>query len=155
RRPPTKLCRTGTGPAIRRMSSAKPSTLAPGCRRVSGAPDRRAAPAAARCSRQRPRSRLAPMEPAERQPAREPAGDRHVGPPSLADVAMVGLGVMGQNLALNLSDQGHSVAVYDREPHVVHDFLAGPGAGRDVKGFSDLAALAARSEERRVGEGGL
>jgi len=91
------------------------------------------------------------MEPAERPSGHEPAGDRHHGPTSLADVAMVGLGVMGQNLALNLSDQGHRVAVYDREPHVVHDFLVGPAAGRDVQGFSDLAALAASlARPRRV-----
>lgn len=37
----------------------------------------------------------------------------------LADVAMVGLGVMGRNLALNLSDHGHAVAVHDRDPRAV------------------------------------
>ncbi len=33
---------------------------------------------------------------------------------SLYDFGMVGLAVMGQNLVLNLSDHGYSVAVYNR-----------------------------------------
>ena len=35
---------------------------------------------------------------------------------STADVAIVGLGVMGQNLALNFGDHGYSVLVYDSNP---------------------------------------
>ncbi|MEM7445265.1 MAG: NADP-dependent phosphogluconate dehydrogenase [Pseudomonadota bacterium] len=34
----------------------------------------------------------------------------------LADVGMVGLGVMGANLALNLAEKGFRVAAYDRDP---------------------------------------
>jgi len=69
----------------------------------------------------------------------------------LADVAMVGLGVMGRNLALNLSDHGHAVAVHDRDPRAVAAFAAGPGAGRDVVACEDLASLArSLARPRRV-----
>jgi len=35
-----------------------------------------------------------------------------------ADVGMIGLAVMGQNMALNLADHGYKVAVYNREPEM-------------------------------------
>ncbi len=31
------------------------------------------------------------------------------------EIGMVGLGVMGRNLLLNMADHGHSVAGYDKE----------------------------------------
>jgi 6-phosphogluconate dehydrogenase len=51
----------------------------------------------------------------------------------LADIGMIGLGVMGQNLTLNIEHNGYSVAVYDREPEMVDDFLAGT-RGKQVIG---------------------
>src|SRR6266446_7814838 len=41
-----------------------------------------------------------------------------------ANIGMIGLGVMGQNLALNIERNGYSVAVYDREPPVLDAFIA-------------------------------
>ncbi|MEP6742500.1 MAG: NADP-dependent phosphogluconate dehydrogenase [bacterium] len=41
-----------------------------------------------------------------------------------AKIGMIGLGVMGQNLALNIERNGYSVAVYDRKPSVLNDFIA-------------------------------
>ena len=40
-----------------------------------------------------------------------------------ADVGLVGLGVMGQNLALNMADHGFNVAVYNRTARVTHEFV--------------------------------
>jgi 6-phosphogluconate dehydrogenase len=40
-----------------------------------------------------------------------------------ADVGLIGLAVMGQNLALNMADHGFSVAVYNRTTRVTHDFI--------------------------------
>ena len=40
-------------------------------------------------------------------------------------IGMIGLGVMGQNLALNIERNGYSVAVFDREPPVREKFIAG------------------------------
>ena len=42
-----------------------------------------------------------------------------------ADVGLIGLAVMGQNLALNMADHGYRVAVYNRTTAVVEKFVAG------------------------------
>ncbi|MEI6387219.1 MAG: decarboxylating NADP(+)-dependent phosphogluconate dehydrogenase [Spirochaetota bacterium] len=47
-----------------------------------------------------------------------------------ADLGLVGLAVMGQNLVLNISDHGFSVAVHNRSPGPIRDFLSGPAADR-------------------------
>ena len=44
---------------------------------------------------------------------------------SQADMGLIGLGVMGQNLALNINDHGFTLATYDRETKVIDDFLTG------------------------------
>lgn len=43
-----------------------------------------------------------------------------------ADIAMIGLGVMGRNLARNMASHGHRVAVFDRAPGLAAQ-LAGEG----------------------------
>ena len=47
-----------------------------------------------------------------------------------ADVAMIGLAVMGENLALNIERRGFSVAVYDIAEGAVDRFLSGRGNGK-------------------------
>jgi 6-phosphogluconate dehydrogenase len=42
----------------------------------------------------------------------------------IANIGMIGLGVMGQNLALNIERNGYVVAVFDREPPVRAKFIA-------------------------------
>jgi 6-phosphogluconate dehydrogenase len=44
--------------------------------------------------------------------------------PSQADIGLIGLGVMGQNLALNIERNGYTVAVFDREAPVLESFLS-------------------------------
>ncbi|MGF1597196.1 MAG: decarboxylating NADP(+)-dependent phosphogluconate dehydrogenase [Acidimicrobiales bacterium] len=51
-----------------------------------------------------------------------------------ADIGLVGLAVMGQNLALNLADHGLTVAVQNRTEQVTSDFVAGPGAAHAAAG---------------------
>jgi len=41
-----------------------------------------------------------------------------------ASIGLIGLGVMGQNLALNLARNGFPVAVYDRESPVIDEFVS-------------------------------
>src|SRR5438094_9162790 len=41
-----------------------------------------------------------------------------------ADVGLIGLAVMGENLALNISDHGYRVAVYNRTTEVMKKFIA-------------------------------
>jgi 6-phosphogluconate dehydrogenase len=67
---------------------------------------------------------------------------------SATRMGMLGLGVMGQNLALNLADHGISVAGYDAWPEAVDRFdaLAHPG---NVRGYKDLRAFVATLERPR------
>ncbi|MER3601635.1 MAG: phosphogluconate dehydrogenase (NADP(+)-dependent, decarboxylating) [Nitrososphaerota archaeon] len=57
------------------------------------------------------------------------------------DVAIIGLGRMGQNLALNLAEKGFSVAVYNRTKERTEELLA-RAEGLPVKGFEGIRELA-------------
>ena len=47
-----------------------------------------------------------------------------------ADIGLIGLAVMGQNLILNMNDKGFSVAAFNRTVSRVDDFLSGAAEGR-------------------------
>jgi 6-phosphogluconate dehydrogenase len=47
-----------------------------------------------------------------------------------AEIGLIGLGVMGQNLALNIADHGHRVAVYNRTKARTDEFAATEDARR-------------------------
>ncbi|MFW6363785.1 MAG: decarboxylating NADP(+)-dependent phosphogluconate dehydrogenase [Spirochaeta sp.] len=47
-----------------------------------------------------------------------------------ADIGLIGLAVMGQNLVLNMNDNGFTVAVFNRTREKVDRFVEGPAAGR-------------------------
>jgi len=49
------------------------------------------------------------------------------------DIGVVGLGVMGANLALNMERNGFRIAGYDLEATKAQAFVAGPAAGRHVE----------------------
>ncbi len=49
-----------------------------------------------------------------------------------ADIGLIGLAVMGQNLVLNMNDHGYIVAVFNRTFAKTTDFLNGPAKGRDT-----------------------
>ena len=55
-----------------------------------------------------------------------------------ADIGLIGLAVMGQNLALNMNDHGFTVAVYNRTVSKVDDFLQGPAKGSHIIGAHSL-----------------
>ncbi|MCB1180855.1 MAG: decarboxylating NADP(+)-dependent phosphogluconate dehydrogenase [Chlamydiia bacterium] len=55
-----------------------------------------------------------------------------------ADIGLIGLAVMGQNLVLNMNDHGYTVAVFNRTASKVDDFLAGPAKGTKVIGAHTL-----------------
>ncbi|MFZ2088543.1 MAG: NADP-dependent phosphogluconate dehydrogenase [Desulfobaccales bacterium] len=48
------------------------------------------------------------------------------------DLGLIGLGVMGRNLALNFSDHGFKVAVFNRTPDKTREFARGEAVGRDI-----------------------
>jgi 6-phosphogluconate dehydrogenase len=51
---------------------------------------------------------------------------------SQADIGLIGLAVMGQNLVLNMDDHGFTVAVFNRTLATVDEFLAGPAKGTKI-----------------------
>ncbi len=66
------------------------------------------------------------------------------------DIGIVGLGVMGRNLALNLADHGYTVAVYNRTAARTRDFVADDVAGRPVIPTFELEELVATLRAPRI-----
>jgi len=58
-----------------------------------------------------------------------------------ANIGLIGLAVMGQNLVLNMNDHGFKVAVYNRTTSKVDEFLEGPAQGTQVVGTYSLQEL--------------
>ncbi|MEA3274037.1 MAG: decarboxylating NADP(+)-dependent phosphogluconate dehydrogenase [Pseudomonadota bacterium] len=68
-----------------------------------------------------------------------------------ADIGLIGLAVMGQNLVLNMNDHGYRVAVFNRTTSKVDEFLAGPAAGTGVLGVHSIEELVSTlSRPRKV-----
>ena len=68
-----------------------------------------------------------------------------------ADIGLIGLAVMGQNLVLNMADHGFTVAVFNRTVSKVDEFLKGPAKGKKIIGAHDLKEfMAALKRPRRV-----
>jgi 6-phosphogluconate dehydrogenase len=65
-----------------------------------------------------------------------------------AQFGMIGLAVMGSNLALNIEEHGFSVAVWNFEPERVDSFLA-DNAGKKFTGTKTLEELVAALERPR------
>ena len=63
----------------------------------------------------------------------------------LADVGLIGLAVMGENLALNMESKGYKVAVYNRsapgEEGVVDRFVNGRGKDKKFIGSNNIQAF--------------
>jgi 6-phosphogluconate dehydrogenase len=64
-------------------------------------------------------------------------------------LGVVGLGVMGGNLALNAERNGFPVAGYDLDAARTRAFVTGPAAGRQVSGVESPASLMAALEKPR------
>ncbi len=58
-----------------------------------------------------------------------------------ADIGLIGLAVMGQNLVLNMADHGFRVVVYNRTTAKVDEFVRGPGRHENVIPSHDLATF--------------
>lgn len=61
----------------------------------------------------------------------------------LADIGLIGLAVMGQNLALNIDDHGFTVAVFNRTAEKIDAFLQGPAKGTKILGAHTLKEFVA------------
>src|SRR5437763_3862986 len=58
-----------------------------------------------------------------------------------ADIALIGLAVMGQNLILNMNDHGFTVAAFNRTVSKVDDFLNKEAKGTNVIGAHSLEEM--------------
>ncbi|MEX1040384.1 MAG: decarboxylating NADP(+)-dependent phosphogluconate dehydrogenase [Pirellulaceae bacterium] len=67
----------------------------------------------------------------------------------LCDFGLIGLAVMGENLALNIESRGNSVAVYNRTTEVMEKFIKGRAAGKQFVGARDLKELVASLKSPR------
>jgi len=64
-------------------------------------------------------------------------------------IGLVGLGVMGRNLALNIERNGFPIAVWNRSPQKMHDFINEEGEGKAILGVETLSDLMASLEKPR------
>ncbi len=60
-----------------------------------------------------------------------------------ADIGLIGLAVMGENLVLNMESRGYTVAVYNRTTSKVDELLAGRAKGKKFIGTHSIAEFAA------------
>ncbi|MCY4285433.1 MAG: decarboxylating NADP(+)-dependent phosphogluconate dehydrogenase [Thiotrichales bacterium] len=68
-----------------------------------------------------------------------------------ADIGVIGLAVMGENLVLNIASRGYTVAVYNRTTSKVDAFLAGRAAGWAIVGaWSPQELVSKLAKPRRV-----
>nr|ACI68129.1 6-phosphogluconate dehydrogenase, decarboxylating [Salmo salar]ACI70150.1 6-phosphogluconate dehydrogenase, decarboxylating [Salmo salar] len=66
-----------------------------------------------------------------------------------ADIALIGLAVMGQNIILNMNDHGFVVCAYNRTVSKVHDFLANEAKGTKIIGAESLEDMVAKLKKPR------
>src|ERR1051325_6407206 len=66
-----------------------------------------------------------------------------------ADIALIGLAVMGQNLVLNMNDHGFTVAVFNRTVSKVDDFLNNEAKGTKIIGAHSIEELVGHLKKPR------
>ena len=71
-----------------------------------------------------------------------------------ADIGMIGMAVMGENLSLNIESKGYTVALFNRtvpggEEGVVQRFVDGRGRGKRFIGTNSLEELVQALEKPR------
>ncbi len=66
-----------------------------------------------------------------------------------ADIGLIGLAVMGENLVMNMESKGFTVAVYNRTVSKVDNFINGRASGKNIIGCHSLEELVANLEKPR------
>ncbi len=59
----------------------------------------------------------------------------------LADIGLIGLAVMGENLVLNMESKGYTVAVFNRTVEKVDAFINGRAMGKNIIGTHSIEEL--------------
>jgi 6-phosphogluconate dehydrogenase len=68
---------------------------------------------------------------------------------SKANIGLIGLAVMGENLVLNMANHGFTVAVFNRTTSRVDEFVNDRGAGKSIIGTHSIEELCASLESPR------
>ena len=68
---------------------------------------------------------------------------------SQAQIGLIGLAVMGENLALNIADHGYKVAVYNRTTEVMKKFIARENPPGGLVGCETLKEFVAAIKKPR------
>ena len=68
---------------------------------------------------------------------------------SKADIGLVGLAVMGENLILNMESKGFTVACFNRTTSKVDDFINGRAKGKNIIGCHSIEELVGNLERPR------
>jgi 6-phosphogluconate dehydrogenase len=66
-----------------------------------------------------------------------------------ADIGLIGLAVMGENLILNMESKGFTVACFNRTVSKVDDFMAGRAKGKNIIGCHSIKELSENLEKPR------
>jgi len=66
-----------------------------------------------------------------------------------ADIALIGLAVMGKNLILNMNDHGFTVCAFNRTVAKVEEFLANEAKGTKIVGATSLADMVSKLKTPR------
>jgi 6-phosphogluconate dehydrogenase len=66
-----------------------------------------------------------------------------------ADIALIGLAVMGQNLILNMNDHGFTVVAYNRTTEKVDHFLANEAKGTKILGAHSIEEMVSKLKSPR------
>src|ERR1700683_2919485 len=66
-----------------------------------------------------------------------------------ADIALIGLAVMGQNIILNMNDHGFTVVAFNRTVEKVDHFMAKEAKGTKIIGAHSLAEMVSKLKKPR------
>ena len=66
-----------------------------------------------------------------------------------ANIGLIGLAVMGENLVMNMESKGFTVAVFNRTAEKVDKFVNGRAAGKNIIGCHSLEELVDNLEKPR------
>lgn len=69
--------------------------------------------------------------------------------PAQADIGLIGLAVMGENLVLNMESRGYTVAVYNRTTSKVDELVQGRGKGKKLVGAHTIPEFVASLKSPR------
>ena len=65
-------------------------------------------------------------------------------------IGLIGIGVMGENLVLNMESKGFSVSVFDISTEKVARFVTRRGQGKNITGFHSVRDFVDSLEQPRI-----